>query len=204
MAKELKQLNNKQVLALELATAKRLNIAVKNIKYFSGHDGMQGINADLYFNGKKFATAYNDARGSGMDIRPISYSDLDTLALFKDIEDKLKALPEYTHVYDQNRNGKSVGGKPVVFTRRVGLDDIVDAVAQQKEELKESKKGIRYTTDEGEFYAHWNMSLPAMLKKYPNKALPTIQKRYDELSAKYPITNKEYLATIGVQVNALV
>jgi len=203
MAKEIKRLNTEQVYKMELAIAKQLNIDVKNIKYFKGHDGMQGINADLYYEGKKFATAYDDARGGEMDVRPISY-DTPILAIYKEVEDKLRALPKYILHYDKDRNGKPVGGKMSTWESSTDMADLVDAIARQKQELKEHVKGILYTTKEGEFYAHWNMSLPAMMKKHPKTALPTIQKRYDELSSKYPITNKDYLASIGVQVNALV
>jgi hypothetical protein len=202
MAEEIKRLSDKQVLALELATAKSLNIDVKNIKFFSGHDGMQGINADLYVKGKKFASGYDDARGGGMDVRPSDY-EIPTIATFKDIEDKLRALPKYIHVHTEDRNGKKIGGKPFEYESQVDLASIVDAISQQKEELKEDKKGIRYTMKDGDYVAHWNMSLPSMIKKYPKTAIPTIQKRYDELSSQYPIKNKEYLSTIGVQVNQL-
>ena len=39
--------NTKEVQALEIKTAKDLNITVKNIKYFKGHDGMQRIRSLL-------------------------------------------------------------------------------------------------------------------------------------------------------------
>lgn len=187
--------NTKQTLELELATAKQLNITVKNIKHFKGHDGMTGINADIYYNNKKFATAYDDARGGCMDIRPYRYSDLKVLEIFKDVEDKLKALPEYTHVYDETYKGK-----PIHFTTRVDLAAIVYAFGAKKESDKEDKKGIRYSTPDGEYIAHWKMSIPAMLKKYPKKAIPTLQKRYDELIKQYPVKNTEYLSSIGVKV----
>jgi len=196
---QLQRLSDTEVKALELQTVKNLNLDVKNIKYFAGHDGMQGINADVYHNGKKFAHGYDDARGGGMDVRPSDYEN-NTVATFKDIEDKLRALPKYIHVHTQSRNGKMIGGKPFEYESQVDLASIIDAVADQKEEEKNAKKGIMYVTDEGEVYTHWNMSLPSLLKKYPKTALKTIQKRYDELSAKYPITNKEYLSKIGVRV----
>ena len=188
--------NTKEVYELEIKTAKDLNITVKNIKHFSGHDGMTGINADIYYNNKKFANAYDDARGGCMDIRPCSYSDINVMAMFKEVEDKLKALPEHTLVYNKTYNGK-----PIQFTTKVKLDAIVDAIAQQKESLKEDRKGIRYTTPDGDYVSHWNMSIPAMLKKYPKNALSTIQKKCDKLSAKYPILNRDYLASIGIRVN---
>ena len=191
--------NTKQTLELELATAKQLNITVKNIKHFKGHDGMSGINADIYCNNKKFATAYDDARGGCMDVRPYSYSDLKVLEIFKDVEDKLKALPEYIHVYD-----KTYKGKTIQFTTRVDLAAIVDAFGAKKESDSEDKKGIRYSTPDGEYIAHWKMSIPTLLKKYPDTALARIQKKYDDLSVKHSILNRDYLASIGIRVNDLV
>ena len=37
-----------------------------------------------------------------------------------------------------------------------------------------------------------------MFKKFPKKALPTLQAKYATLSAKHEIVNKDYLAEVGV------
>ena len=189
--------NTKEVQALEIKTAKDLNITVKNIKYFKGHDGMQGINADLYHKNKKFATAYDDARGGGMDVRPVDY-ELTTLTLFKEIETKLRALPKYIHIYTSSRSGKPIGGKPSEYESQVSLDSIVDALALKKEEDKHEKQGIIYKENGKKYVSHWNMSIPQMFKKFPKKALPTLQAKYATLSAKHEIVNKDYLAEVGV------
>jgi hypothetical protein len=181
-----------EVHALEIKTANDLNITVKNIKYFKGHDGMQGINADIYYNNKKFATAYDDAYGGCMDVRPIDY-ELNTLALFKKVEDLISDLPEYTHLYDN-----PIGGEPKSFTQRITLDNIVEAFSYKKEKDKDRKKGIIYKSGTSEHILHWNMSIPQMLKKYPKNALSTIQKKYDKLCTEYEIVNKDYLEEIGV------
>ena len=196
----MERLNDQETQAHKLKIAKDLELDVKNINFFSGHDGMQGINADIYHKGKKFATGYDDARGGGMDVRPSSY-DVPVMAVFHEIETKLKTLPEYTHVHTVDRNDKKLGGKPFEYNSRVGLDDIVDAIAEAKERLKKDKKGIVYKEGDEQYVSHWNMSLPAMLKKFPKNALPTIQKKYESLVAeKYTILNKSYLSEIGVRV----
>jgi hypothetical protein len=199
MTQKLKQLNEKQIKNLVLKVAKELNIDVKGIKYFSGHEGMQGINASIYHKGRKFATAYDDARGGEMDIRPIDY-ELETLDLFKKIERQLKALPAYMQVYDDvDRNGKPYGGKPTYIECSTDLASIVDHIAEYKEELKEAKKGILYIKDGTEYIFRWKISIPQLLKKYPTGAVEAIQKKYNDLVMKgYEITNKDYLTEIGI------
>ena len=196
----MERLNDQEAQEHKLKVAKDLELDVKNIKFFSGHDGMQGINADIYHKGKKFAKGYDDARGGSMDVRPSSY-DVPVMAVFQEIEAKLKALPEYIHVHTVDRNEKKLGGKPFEYQSRVGLDDIVDAIAEQKEQRKRDIKGIVYKEGEHQYTSHWNMSIPAMLKKFPKNGLSAIQKKYDSLVAeKYTILNKSYLSEIGVRV----
>ena len=199
----MKRLSDKEAEEYKLKVAKDLEIDVKNIKFFSGQDGMAGINADLYYKGKKFAHGYDDSNGGGMDVRPSDY-ELKTMDVFHDIESKLKALPKYIHVHTEDMNGRKLGGDAFEYETQVDLADIVDTIALHKEKVKEKskkdKKGIQYTKPDGDYVAHWNMSIPAMLKKYPEKAIPTIQKRYDELIKKYPVTNTDYLSSIGIRV----
>jgi len=202
MEQKLIKLDSKQTYQFELKTAKELGITIKNVKFFSGHDGMAGINADLYYNNKKFASAYDDARGGEMDVRPSDYENT-TVSTFHEVETKLRATSKYIHVHTHAPDGKPYGGKPFEMESQVDLASLVDALARHKEELKEAKKGIQYTTKDGDYYHHWGMSIPALMKKHPKTALASIQRRYDELSAKYPIRNTEYLSSIGIRVHNL-
>tara|TARA_R110000772_G_scaffold17332_10_gene48397 strand:+ start:1237 stop:1824 length:588 start_codon:yes stop_codon:yes gene_type:complete len=195
----MKNLTSAQTLEHELQTAKDLKLTVKNIKYFSGHDGMQGINADIYHEGKKLATAYDDARGGEMDIRPFGYDEA-VLTKFLNIERELKALPEYLHIFGIDRNGKKIGGGPVTIRARVDLAAIVDAVAQKKESDKQAKKGLMYLIEDEEYIIQWKgLTLKSMIKKY--QGLNIIQDRYDGLKKEgKTVLNLPYLTELGVKV----
>lgn len=199
MTQKLKQLDSVQTLAHELKTAKDLNITVKNIKYFSGHDGMRGINADIYLNNKKFATAYDDAHGGCMDVRPCNY-DVKTLDTFSKIESELKALPEYEHVFSESRTGIPIGGEPVTMKTRVDLAAIVDAVAQQKEAEKEAKKGLVYLKGGDEYIIQWKgTNLSKLVKK--SEGFNIVQNRYNDLiKAGRTVLNLTYLESLGLKI----
>lgn len=192
MNKNLKSYNTEQLKGIEIRIAKTLNLDVKNIKYFSGHDGMQGVNADLYFDNKKFATAYDDARGGCMDIRPISYENIH-LQTFKDVESAIGKYPEYIYVFD--------GGHSMTLNH--DLEALINAIISNKEFLKDSKKGILYRKMGSQYIVSWGSSIPVFLKK-SDKALQIIQKKYDELALKYKIENVDYLESIGIKTTQLV
>lgn len=195
----MKKYTTKEVQKLELEVANRLELDVKNIKFFEGHDTMTGINADLYYKGKKIAHGYDDARRGGMDIRPIDY-ELETLSAFKDVERLLKAEPEYIHVYDIARSGIPVGGKAPEYKSSHDMEAMINAIANHKQELKEHKKGVIYLEDGEEMLSYWKKTTPEKMVKTP-KGLATVQKKVNDLVGnKHTIINAEYLSSIGIRV----
>ena len=189
----MKKYNTKETHTLELEVAKKHHVDIKNVKYFKGHDGMQGINADIYHKGIKFATAYDDARGGGMDIRPLDYTT-ENLSIFKKVEDLLRAEPEYLHIYDAKP-----GVKPREYKSAHNLENLVDALALQKEQEKEYKKGIIFQDKHVERIVSWkSQPLPKMAKT--PRGLDVIQKKYDQLKEDYVILNTDFLSSIGIRI----
>lgn len=178
---------------LQLKIVKDLNISIKNIKYFSGHDGMQGINADVYFKGNKFAHAYDDAYGGGMDIRPIGYTK-DNMQILYDLEKTLNDLPTYTI---------ELGNPPKEIIFNHSLDMLIDMLAEAKDDERDFKKGIIYLDENGDqIIAHWKKStLINMVKTNPS----IVQNRYNKLiNEGKKILNVDYLSKLGINITSQV
>ena len=188
-----------------LSVAKELKLDVKNVKFFSGHDGMTGINADIYFEEKKFAHVYDDARDGEMEISR-NYKNEGSHLILKAVEEKLSALPKYKVTFSEDINGRPIGGEPIEYETSVDLAEIVDTLATEKElqriAKREQKKGIFYTDKEDtERLMQWKWPLALFLTKYPKHAKKAIEKAIKELKTEgCRIKYTEYLKSLGLSV----
>lgn len=183
-----------------LSIAQKLNIDIKKIEFFRGHDGMQGINADIYHKNKKVGYAYDDARGGEMEIS--AYEGKGDVIRF--LRDELDKLPKYAVEFNRDINGRNVGGDPITYETSVTLASIVDAIAWKKEELKifnrEKKKGILYVDEYGtERIFQWKWPLAQFITKHGEHAKAAIQQTYDEIK-HLQVDNREYLKELGINV----
>ncbi|MHA2089222.1 MAG: hypothetical protein ACW98K_00060 [Candidatus Kariarchaeaceae archaeon] len=188
-----------------LAIAKELEIDVKNIKLFKGHDGKTGINASIYQKNKKFATAYDDARGGEMDIDSI-YNNPISKVVLKTIINALLEKPKYKVTFTEDINGTPIHGEPISYKTRVDLPEIVDTIAHDKEVQRifnrQKKRGILFIdTDGEEKWYRWKWPLAQFITKYPKEGLEIIQNTTNKLKKEGAvIQNLEYLQTLGVKI----
>jgi hypothetical protein len=193
--------NRAELRELELQHAKSLNLSVKNVKTFKGHDGMLGVNADVYINAKKFAHFYDDAYGGEPRLDWLGNNDIQRQAnrnTLRDLEEQAKNLPKVLY------NLKGVD-EPFenTFWLHTLVDTLINAELERKELAKLAKKGIVYVDpkDDETYTWGWNYPIPKLFKMYPTKALPSVQKRYDQLVKEGCIVkNTELLAEYGVKL----
>eukprot|EP01029_Cantina_marsupialis_P029171 TRINITY_DN7798_c3_g1_i1.p1 TRINITY_DN7798_c3_g1~~TRINITY_DN7798_c3_g1_i1.p1 ORF type:complete len:182 (+),score=36.17 TRINITY_DN7798_c3_g1_i1:67-612(+) len=178
---------------LNLQIAKVLNLSVKKVITFPGHDGKIGIDAKLFMDTKYYAHAYDDARGGGINIKA-NYPNVSN----KEVADLDKKIQEEYPEYNLMEDHKG----PDLIVKH-DLESVVDSLVNQflleKEKKKNEKKGI----DLGDSIIVFDkVTIPTFLKKYDKKkALKTIQKAYDECkSNNKEVLNKEYLKNIGIRL----
>lgn len=196
-----KILSRAELFALEIKYAEQFNLSVKNIKTFRGHDGMTGVNADIYKDNKKFAHFYDDARGGEPEISYVGKNDIEIQKnrnILRDLETQCKNLPSVKFRFDDTG---------ATYDNTFYFDHIVNALInkslEEKEFAKIAKKGIVYADpkDNETYTWGWSYDIPKLFKVYPTKALGTVQKRVNELKSKgCVIKNTELLSQYGVQV----
>lgn len=187
-------LNTEERYQYELTKAKEFGITIKNYKPFKGHDSYDGYNVDLYHKNKKFASAFDDGRGGCADIRPCDY-DGDTLKIYHHVESMFRTCPE--HVYSLPSIGGKSKGRHIKTT--IDLEDVVQALIRQKNKVKDDREGICYNEDGKSYVIKWQYTIPTLIKKFGDKAVDMIQKRYDIVSEDHKVTNTEYLTSVGIK-----
>lgn len=165
------------------STIKTLSIV--NYKSFKGHDGMRGINADIKYKGKKIASVYDDAYGGEWRYTVLGYGTpkyAENQALYNQLLEEVKTLDKV---------------KTDNFELDPCLDFLIEDMCNQKDMLKDAKKGILIKTNWGYDIIQWKVQIPTLIKKYRN-GLEVIQKEYDKQKANNTILNTEYLEKIGI------
>ena len=109
-------------------------IEIKNVKFHKGHEGMTGLNADIYVDGRRIAHVYDDAHGGEFQYDAHwekSDKDYSKMREKRDVLNELyiyaRSLPEYDTPY---------GKLPM------NLDTLVNKIIRDKEIEKEMNKGI--------------------------------------------------------------
>lgn len=186
---------------LELQYAKDNNLSVKNIKTFAGHDGMLGVNADIYQNNKKFAHFYDDARGGEAEVSYLGKNDIEMQKnrnILRDLETQFKAYPTVKFTYKESDDEHE---NTFYFSHVVNT--LINSELERKELARDAKKGIVYMDpkDEQTYIWSWSYNLPKLFQIYPTKALSTVQKACDELKAEgCIIKNVDLLKEYGVSL----
>jgi len=127
---------------IEEAVDGPLKLELKNVKHHAGHDGIPGLNADVFINGVKCIHVYDDSWGGGYQYTELTHnvSNPEKIkALIKLFDDYVKSLPEET--IDMDRNGKPIGGKPI--TIKPNWDTVISDLENEWGKAKEAKKITR-------------------------------------------------------------
>ncbi len=179
-----------------LENAKKEGLTIKNLKTFGGHDGMMGINADIYWQGKKALHIYDDAWGGPLDIQPIGGFNKDKdgeHSISPELSKNRDLLKKLTKKYPYSKNWEdSLEGV---------LNELVTEELAKKDFKKIEKKGIVLEDS----IVTWKAgTISNMLKKYSHqkdKVMAMVQKGYDECIADgEKVLNTVYLESIGINL----
>lgn len=168
-----------------MSTLKSLQIV--NYKPFKGHDSMRGINAEIKYKGKKIASVYDDARGGEWEYNVLGYGTpkyQENKKLFNQLLEDVSKLPKV---------------KTQDFELDPCLDFLIEDLCNEKDMIKDSKKGLLIKTNWGYDIVKWKVQIPTLIKKYKN-GLEVVQKTYDKYSKTETILNVDYLKSIGIKV----
>ena len=170
------------------------DLKLVNHKNFKGHEGMQGLNADIVYKGQKILHVYDDARGGEFEYTTLGYDTPkwdSNKALVKELEGRIDKLPMDNTRYD--------------FEFKVNLDTVVGDLEQVLSLKKDEKKGIVFHEKDKKWSVQimgYSVQIPTLLKDSKNKDhyISELQKDLDKLIKKDAvILNKEYLQSVGLQ-----
>ena len=170
-----------------LNIAKELKITLKKVQTFPGHDGMQGIDADIYVDGKKVLHVYDSAHGGCFEYTSVDTNFKGAREVEADLEKKIATYPAYPCEIALDKKMKD------------NLDIVIDALVADHLMLKDQKKGLLLETKYGYELLKWKVgTIPNMIKKFGAPAVAKmIQKECDK--SEQEILNQDYLKSIGVK-----
>lgn len=105
-----------------------MNITLKNIKTFRGHDGI-GLNADIYVDGKKVCHVHDDARGGCFDYTAYGPDYQANNKIIGEMEEYAKTLPPVKSSFDDS-------------TYPQDLDGLINDIVMKQEIEKMEKKNV--------------------------------------------------------------
>ena len=106
-------------------------VVLKNVKFFEGHDTMQGMSADIWINGTKCMHVYDSAHGGCYEYTNHNYDDK-TKSLIKHLEDYIATLPEREYEF---------GGRK--HSIKIDMDGFLEDIIQEIEQKKVDKKRLK-------------------------------------------------------------
>jgi hypothetical protein len=134
-------------------------VKLKNLKYFQGHDGMQGMNADIYIDGVKCMHVHDGAYGGCFEYYDYAHNNPkgdEIKSLIKKLDDHIKTLPARTREF---------GGKKM--TIKVDLDWFVTELEEAMAKEKAQKKMMRQMADkilvgvpDADRYSYYSFKIP--------------------------------------------
>ncbi|NIP30985.1 MAG: hypothetical protein GTN59_10610, partial [Candidatus Dadabacteria bacterium] len=150
---------------------------------------------------KKFAHFYDDAYGGEPRLDWLGNTDIQhqqNRNTLRDLEEQAKNLPKVEYKFKDIDNTYTN-----TFWLYTLVNTLINAELERKELAKNAKKGIVYIDpkDNKTYIWGWNYPIPKLFKLYPTKALPSVQKRYDNIVKEGCIVkNTELLAEYGVKL----
>jgi len=185
-------------------------VTLKNVKFHKGHDGMDGLNADIYIDKVKVAHVYDDARGGCFEYDVLGSIDSKqreiNKKLFKELEDYIDSLPEEQMEYDGKKYERD--GNPVMM--KPDMDSIINDLVEEFEKEKSKKrlkkdmeKKIVFGKPNGNSYKLIGYKSPlkaiAMMKGGKEAIQKLVNRVKGELKEGEEILN-DNLAELGIEV----
>ena len=166
-----------------------MKVEVKNIKFHQGHDGMYGLNADIYIKGVKCMHVYDDAWGGDYMYTDYAYESKNSEkieTLIKEFEDYIKTLPP---------EKINIGGeiKEIPMTKDMLVNDLIEEYKKKKEKRR-MKKYMMFSI----VFGKPNASSYQVLKfKKPLADIPQaiLQQQVDKVKREYCTNGIEILNT---------
>ena len=175
-----------------------MNIKLKKIKFFTGHEGMTGLNADIWIKGVKCMHVYDSANGGCFEYTNFARENKNperVKSLIKDFEDYLLTLPKREMI---------VGGvkKEYSVDMDMFINELVDKYVDEKNAKKMNKymaQHILFGVPKGGSYKLIKATIP--LKDIPKANLQifvnTIKTKYCKNGVQILNTN---LTELGVNL----
>ena len=134
-------------------------LELKNVKHFEGHDGMTGLNADLFINGVKCLHVHDAAFGGCFDYYDYRSTAKDPemiKTLIQTFDDYIATLPEEDHEF---------GGKKIKI--KVDRDWMITKLEQEWNKQRIMKKMKKQMADkilvgvpDGDSYSYYPFKMP--------------------------------------------
>ena len=134
-------------------------VELKNLKYHVGHDGMQGMNADIFIDGIKCMHVHDDAYGGCFEYHDYAYKNpkADQIkSLIKKLDDHIKTLPIKKHTF----NGKTIDIKPDLDGFVIDLEQEIAKEKTQKKMMRQMAKAILVGVPDADRYSYYNFKVP--------------------------------------------
>lgn len=170
---------------------------LKNVKHFEGHDGMTGLNADLYIDGVKCLHVHDSAFGGCFDYYDYSHNAKDPekiKSLIKKFDDHLATLPKENHTF---------GGKTIQIT--IDRDWMITKLEEEWAKAKTMKKMQRQMADKilvglpnADSYSYYPFKIP--LAKIPQGQLQAAIVRIKGKLKKGEVILNTNLTELGVTI----
>ena len=112
-----------------------MNVRLKKIKFFEGHDTMQGMSADVWINGVKCMHVFDSAHGGGFEYNYYISNNPKPAQVkqnIADLEAHIKSLPKQ----ELNYAGK-------IMMVSVDMDGFIDDLLNKQEKEKQEKKKLK-------------------------------------------------------------
>lgn len=134
-------------------------VKLKNLKYHVGHDGMQGMNADIWIDGIKCMHVHDDAYGGCFEYHNFAYKNPQgelIKSLIKNLDAYIATLPEESHTF----GGKTIKIKPDLDWFVTNIEQEMEKEKTRKKMMRQMAKAILVGVPDADRYSYYNFKIP--------------------------------------------
>jgi hypothetical protein len=165
---------------------KKPRVQIKNLRFFEGHDTMQGMSGDIWIDGVKCMRVFDSAHGGCYEYDNYS-REPKVLSLIKNLEDHIKTLPPQTHIF---------GGK--TMTMNVDMDGFINDITERMQLEKQMKNKILVGVPNSTQYGAYKFKVA--LTKIPTTQLQASIGRIKAKLEKGEVILNTNLTALGITV----